>query len=155
MYSKPLKHELASCKLSKTQTRIPSVSGMSEITAFPPSPIVDDPSGLPSPTSSLTSSNCCLFTRCQPLYVSCCSVPLYFSRYCTVRLKYFIYFLCLLFMYYLCAKYYKLSIVQYCIANCVLWVPRLAFLDLRTHSWNWTCSSVGDLLYFHILLITS
>ena len=54
MYSKPLKHELSSCKLSKMQTHIPSVSGIS--TAFPPSPIADDHSGLPSPTSSLSSS---------------------------------------------------------------------------------------------------
>ena len=28
-------------------------------------------------------------------------------------------------MYYLCGKYYKLIVVQYCIANCVSWVPRL------------------------------
>ena len=48
-------------------------------------------SHLPPPLSLV--SNCCLFTRCQPLYASCCTVPLYFSRYCTVRLKYFIYFL--------------------------------------------------------------
>ena len=31
---------------------MPSTSGMSEISAYPPSPIADDPSRLPSPTSS-------------------------------------------------------------------------------------------------------
>ena len=50
-------------------------------------------------------------------------VLLYFSRYCTVRLKMFIF--CLFFMYYLCKKYYKPITVQYYIADCVYWVPRL------------------------------
>ena len=69
------------------QTCVPSMSGMSEIPAYPP--IADDPSALPSPISSLSSSSSCLFTWCQPLYASCCIVQLYFSRYCTVRLKMF------------------------------------------------------------------
>ena len=38
-------------------------------------------------------------------------------------------------MYYLCEKYYKPITVQYHIANCVSWVPRLTLLDLRTN-WN-------------------
>ena len=38
-------------------------------------------------------------------------------------------------MYYLCEKYYKYITVQYYIADCVSWVPRLTLLDLRT---NWT-----------------
>ena len=33
-------------------------------------------------------------------------------------------------MYYLCGKYYKPITVQYCIADCVSWVPRLTLLDL-------------------------
>ena len=37
-------------------------------------------------------------------------------------------------MYYLCEKYCKPITVQYCIAECVSWVPRLTLLDLRT---NW------------------
>ena len=37
-------------------------------------------------------------------------------------------------MYYLCEKYYKPITVQYYIANCVSWVPKLTLLDLRT---NW------------------
>ena len=38
-------------------------------------------------------------------------------------------------MYYLCEKYYKPITVQYYIAYCVSWVPRLTLLDLQT---NWT-----------------
>ena len=37
-------------------------------------------------------------------------------------------------MYYLCEKYYKPITVQYYIADCVSWVPRLTLLDLGT---NW------------------
>ena len=51
-------------------------------------------------------------------------------------------------MYYLCEKYYKPITVQYYIANCVRWIPRLTLLDLRMHSQNGTCSYVGDLLYY-------
>ena len=61
---------------------------------------------LPPPLPPPVSNSSCLFTRCQPLYASCCTVLLYFSRYCTVRLKMF-YFLCFFFMYYLCEKYYR------------------------------------------------
>ena len=69
------------------------------------------------------------------MYASCYTVLLYFSRYYTVRLKMFSLFLCLLFMYYLCEKYYKPIRVQYYITDCVSWVPRLTLLDLQT---NWT-----------------
>ena len=41
---------------SKEPEPMPSVSGMSEIAACPLSPIADDPSALPSPTSSPYSS---------------------------------------------------------------------------------------------------
>ena len=37
---------------SKEPEPVPSTSGVSEIAACPPSPIADDPSALPSPTSS-------------------------------------------------------------------------------------------------------
>ena len=63
------------------------------------------------------------------------------------------YFLCLFFMHYLCEKYYKTLTVQYYIANCVHWVPRLTLLDftnkldLQTCSQNRTRSYVGDFLY--------
>ena len=49
-------------------------------------------------------------------------------------------------MYYLCGKYYKPIVVQYYMADCVSWVPRLTLLGLRTHSRNGTRSYVGDLL---------
>ena len=77
------------------------------------------------------------------------AVVLYFSRYCTVRLNMF-YFLCLFFMYYLCERCYKPITVQYYIADCVSWVPRLTLLDLQTCSQNGTHSYVGDLLYQHV-----
>ena len=41
---------------SKEPEPVPSTSGMSEIAACSPFPIADDPSVLPSPTSSLSSS---------------------------------------------------------------------------------------------------
>ena len=41
---------------SKGMELVPSTSGVSEIAACPPSPIADDPSALPSPTSSPSSS---------------------------------------------------------------------------------------------------
>ena len=34
-------------------------------------------------------------------------------------------------MYYLCENYYKTITVQYYIAHCVAWVPRLTLLDLQ------------------------
>ena len=64
---------------------------------------------------------------CQLLYCT----PL-FSRYCTVRLKMFS-FLCLFFMYYLCERYCKPITMQYHIANCVSWVPKLTLLVLGTN----------------------
>ena len=86
----------------------------------------------------------------MPQYASI--VLLYFSRYYTVRLKCFIYFLHFFFMYYLCEKYYRSITVQSYVASCVSWVPRLNLLDLWKldlwmHSWNETCSYVGNLLY--------
>ena len=108
----------------------------------PQSPIADDPSAPPALTSSPppVSHSSCLFTGCQPLFTSCCTVLLYFSRHSTVRLE-MLYFLCLFFMYYLCEKCYKPIIVQYYIANCVSWVPRLTLLDLST-----------NLTYEHVLV---
>ena len=53
-------------------------------------------------------------------------VLLYFSRYRTVWLK-CLFFVCLFFVYYLCEKYYRPITVQYYIADCVGWVPRVTF----------------------------
>ena len=50
-------------------------------------------------------------------------------------------------MYYLCGKYYKSIILQYYVADCVNWVPRLTLLDFRTHSWKEIHSYVSELLY--------
>lgn len=57
---------------------------------------------------------------------------LYFSSYCTVRLKMFSLFpVCVcLFIYYLCEKHYKSIPVQYYMTDCITWVPRLTLLDL-------------------------
>ena len=41
---------------SKEPEPVPSMTGVSEIAAFPPSPITDDPSALPSPIPSPSSS---------------------------------------------------------------------------------------------------
>ena len=71
----------------------------------------------------------------MPLCAGCYTGRLYFSRYCTVRLKMFslifVHFLYVLLYF----KYYKPITAQYYIANGVSWVPRLTLLDLRT---NWT-----------------
>ena len=66
----------------------------------------------------------------QPLY---CTTVLFKVLYCKIKNVFFIF--CVFLMYYLCEKYYKPIIVQYYIANCVSWVPRLTLLDLQT---NWT-----------------
>ena len=47
----------------------------------------------------------------------------YWIRDCTIRLMFSI--LCLFFMSYLLGKYDKPITVQYSIADCVSWVPRL------------------------------
>ena len=66
---------------------------------------------------------------CQLLY---CSTVLFKVLYCKIKNVFFIFCVCLFFMYYLCEKYYKPITVQYYIAD---WVPRLTLLDLWT---NWT-----------------
>ena len=102
---KPILNKPSSCELSNMQTCVPSTASVSEIANCLPSPIADDPSPLPSPTSSL-SSNQKLFLPVHlvpALYASCWTVLLYFSRYCTIKL----FCVCLFLMYYLCEKYYK------------------------------------------------
>ena len=42
-------------------------------------------------------------------------------------IKMFIFCVCLFFMYYLFKKYYRPITVQYYIADCVGWVPRVTF----------------------------
>ena len=62
-----------------------------------------------------------------------CTTALFKVLYCKIKNVFFIF--CLFFMHYLCEKYYKPITVQYYMADCVSWVPRLTLLDLRT---NWT-----------------
>ena len=91
---------------------------------------------LPPPLPPPVRNSGCPFTQGQPLYASCCTVLLYFSRYCAIRLKMIFYFLCLFFMYYLCEKYNPIT-VQYCIADCVSGVLRLTIgLTNMLLEWN-------------------
>ena len=85
-------------KLSKVWTCIPSTWGLSEFAACPQSDIAEDPSALPP---SVANSSC-LFARCQPLYASCYTLLLHFSRYYTVRLKMFHF--CVCFLCIICVK---------------------------------------------------
>ena len=48
-------------------------------------------------------------------------------------------------MYYLCEKHYKHITVQYYIAHCVSWVPRLTLLDLQTN-WTYECTLRTELI---------
>ena len=59
---------------------------------------------LPPPLPPPVSNSSCLFTRCQPLYASCCTVLLYFSRYCTVRIKNVFFIFCVCFFCIICVK---------------------------------------------------
>ena len=117
------RYECASSS-SKEPEPMPSASGVSELLACPPSPVADGPSALPSPTSSPSSirNSSGLFTPCQPLCASYCTV-LYFHRSSKIKNVFLIF--CLFFMNYLCEKYYKPIAVQYYIVNSVSWVPRL------------------------------
>ena len=97
------------------------------------------------------------FGYCLCALVLYCTTVLFKVLYCKIKNVFFIFCVCLFVMLYLCEKYYKPITVQYYIANCVSWVPRLTLLDLtnkldlRTRSQNRTCSYVGDLLYrYHI-----
>ena len=75
---------------------------------------------LPRPLHSPVSNSSCLL--CQPLHASYCTVLLYFSRYC--KIKIFLYFLCLLFMYYLCENCYKPIMKVKVTQSCpTLWDP--------------------------------
>ena len=93
---------------------------------------------LPLPLLPPVSNFSCLFTLCQPLYASCCTILLYFFKvlYCKIKNVYF--FICL--MYYFCEKYYRSITVQYYIADCIYWVSRLILLDLQR---NWTYKETG------------
>ena len=138
-------YEPSSCELSKMRTCVLSASGVSDIAACPPSPVAENPSPLPSPISHLLHQWLFLPVHSmQPLYAGCCTRLLYSSRCYTVRFKLF--FLVCVFVYYLCEKYYKSTTLQYYITDCVRWVPRLTLLDSQTCFQNGTHLHVGNLL---------
>ena len=66
-YSKSPTHIPSSCELSKVQMCIPSA--VSETAACPPSPFDDDPSALPSSTSSASSTQYLLHVHSMPAFV--------------------------------------------------------------------------------------
>ena len=118
---------------------VPSMSGVSEIAACPPSPIAEilQLYHLPPPPPPPVSNSPCLFTRCQPRYASCCTV-LFKVLYSKIKNVFFVFGVCF-FMHYLCEKYYKRITIQYYMANCISWVPRLTLLDLQTN-WTYECA---------------
>lgn len=72
--------------------------------------------------------------------------PAYQLLYCTTELFEVTYY-CLFVIYCLCEKYYKLTTVEYYMANCVSWVPRLTLLDLQT---NWIYEPVLRMELIHM-----
>ena len=122
----------SSCRLSKLWTYVPSTLVMSGVSACSLSSIPDFYT-LPLchlPLLSLLHS----VTFACSLNASHCTVWLYFWRYCTRRLKvgflfwvlFCVCFLCII----LCKNYYKPIIIQYHVASCVSWVPRLTYKQL-------------------------
>ena len=82
---------------SKESELVLSMTGMSETAACPPSPIADDPSALPSPTSSPNSSQSLFLPvhLIQSLYQLLCSTSVAFKvLYYKIKK---VLFLCLLF----------------------------------------------------------
>ena len=61
-------------------------------------------------------------------------------------------------MHYLCEKYYKPITVQYYIADCVSWVPRLTSMDLQIGLMNvlleWNSFICGELTVLYIINTT-
>ena len=69
--------EPSSCELSKRRTCFPSMSGVSDTAACPPSHTADDPSALPPPTSSPSSS--------QYLFLPVHAMPAAVLHYCNFQ----------------------------------------------------------------------
>ena len=86
---------------NKEPESVPSTSCVSEIAACPPSPVADDPSTLPSPTSSPSSSQELFLPVhlmpapvCQLLY---CTIVLFKVLYCKIKnVLFFVCFLCII-----------------------------------------------------------
>ena len=116
---------------SKEPDPAPSTSGVSDTAARPVSccrrPFV---SALSCPLSPLQPV---VLLACSPDASPCVPTAvldylLYFSRYCVVRLRMFIFGVCLSCI--ICEKYYRPITGQYYIADRVSWVPGLTLLDL-------------------------
>ena len=131
-YSKFLTYEPLSCTLSKMWTCIPS--DVREIAAYPRSPVAEGPSALPSshslhPPVSISSY---LSTQCQPVCQPLgCTTVLFKPLYCKIKDAFCVF--CSLHI--ICVKSYKSTTVQYYIASCVSWIPRITLLDLQMY---WT-----------------
>ena len=60
--------------------------------------------------------------------------------YCKIKnVLFFVFVFMYVYTYHSCKKYCKPIAVQYNIASCVIWVPRLTLLDLQTN-WSYECS---------------
>ena len=107
LYFKSASKKVDRAGSSKEPESMPSVGpGVSEIATFPP--ITDKLRLFHLPHSLLPpiSNSSCLYTWWQSLYASCCTLLLYFLRYCTVRFKIFSLFLegCFVFLCIICVK---------------------------------------------------
>lgn len=141
---------------SRTGQEAHAISTQAWVKLHPlPSPVADDPQFHQAPASTPSSISCSSHPVpqcCPSLCASCYTGLLYFSRPCTVKLKIFSLFFVVFFLCIICVKYYKPITVQYKIADCVSWVPRLILLalwtnrDFQTYSWNRTHLYLRDLL---------
>ena len=80
---------------------------------------------LPPPLPPPVSSSFRLFTQCQPLYASYCTVLLYISRYCEMKTVFFIFCVC-----FLCIISVKriINLLQYSMIQLVAFVGYLCVL---------------------------
>ena len=104
--------------------------GVNEVAACLWSPITDDSSALPFPTSSLPSKYFFLPVHLMPApacQLSCWTTEHFKVLYHKIFKKCF---LCMFFMYYLHEKCYKPMTVQYYIVDCASRVPRPTLLEL-------------------------
>ena len=108
-------------RIESSKEPVPSVSGVSETAACPPSPIADDPSALPSPTSSLSPS--------QSLFLPVHLIPapagpiLLNVLYCKG----------VLFFVSVCVKSI-ICLLEYSIIYTIIsWIPQLTLLDSGIH----------------------
>ena len=108
-------------RIESSKEPVPSVSGVSEIAACPPSPIADDPSALPSPTSSLSPS--------QSLFVLVHLMP---APACPILLK-ALFCKGVLFFVSVCVKSI-ICLLEYSIIYTIIsWIPQLTLLDSEIH----------------------